>query len=269
MNHLVQYTSCPVCKNQSIHQVLEVKDFTVSNELFPIMECNGCGLRFTQNIPCETAIQQYYQSSNYISHSNSKKGIINRLYHFARTFTMMSKEALVRKATGRSVGMLLDVGSGTGTFVHTMAVAGWNVVGVEPDAAIPTKVSFELIAYSCKSFQPCSVSSSANSTALRIALSPPAMIPTTIPRLHIVHARPLRLLSLSSCVRSASSHTEHNHSSTRRTQAHTARAHVSTTLAAARDRVTNIDDQARPTSRMVAWQIEPAADTDCVSRFHP
>lgn len=135
MNHLVQYTSCPVCKNQSIHQVLEVKDFTVSNELFPIMECNGCGLRFTQNIPCETAIQQYYQSSNYISHSNSKKGIINRLYHFARTFTMMSKEALVKKATGRSVGMLLDVGSGTGTFVHTMAVAGWNVVGVEPDAA--------------------------------------------------------------------------------------------------------------------------------------
>jgi 2-polyprenyl-3-methyl-5-hydroxy-6-metoxy-1,4-benzoquinol methylase len=47
---------------------------------------------------------------------------------------MMSKEALVRKATKKSVGMLLDVGSGTGTFVHTMVKAGWNVSGLEPDA---------------------------------------------------------------------------------------------------------------------------------------
>jgi len=135
MNHLVHYTSCPVCKNKSLQQILEVKDFTVSKELFPVVECKDCGLRFTQNIPCETAIQRYYQSTNYISHSNSKKGIINRLYHVARMFTMMSKEALVKHATGRAVGMLLDVGSGTGSFVHTMSVAGWNVVGVEPDAA--------------------------------------------------------------------------------------------------------------------------------------
>ena len=135
MNHLVHYTGCPVCKNKSLQQVLEVKDFTVSKELFPVDECNDCGLRFTQNIPCETAIQRYYQSTNYISHSNSKKGIINRLYHVTRIFTMMSKEALVKNATGRAVGMLLDVGSGTGSFVHTMSVAGWNVVGVEPDPA--------------------------------------------------------------------------------------------------------------------------------------
>lgn len=134
MGHPAQITSCPVCNHQSLKEVFTVKDFTVSNETFVIAECVQCGLRFTQGIPCETAIQRYYQSASYISHSNTKKGLINRLYHVARTFTMMSKEALVKKATKKNVGMLLDVGSGTGTFVHTMAVAGWNVVGLEPDA---------------------------------------------------------------------------------------------------------------------------------------
>jgi len=134
MSNHVQQTHCPVCKSQSLTEVLTVKDFTVSNETFVITECTDCSLRFTQGIPCETAIQRYYQSSAYISHSNTKKGFINRVYHWARYFTMMSKEALVKKATKKNVGMLLDVGSGTGTFVHTMVKAGWNVSGLEPDA---------------------------------------------------------------------------------------------------------------------------------------
>lgn len=134
MSNHVQQTLCPVCKSQLLKEVLTAKDFTVSNESFVITECTDCSLRFTQGIPCETAIQRYYQSSAYISHSNTKKGLVNRIYHWARFFTMMSKEALVRKATKKSVGMLLDVGSGTGTFVHTMVKAGWSVSGLEPDA---------------------------------------------------------------------------------------------------------------------------------------
>jgi len=134
MSNHVQRTTCPVCKNQSLREVLTAKDFTVSNESFVITECTHCSLRFTQGIPCETAIQRYYQSASYISHSNTKKGLVNRAYHWVRYFTMMSKESLVKKATKKSVGMLLDVGSGTGTFVHTMVKAGWNVSGLEPDA---------------------------------------------------------------------------------------------------------------------------------------
>lgn len=134
MNHLVNYSCCPVCKGESLKEVLSVQDFTVSNELFPVLECNDCSFRFTQGIPCETAIGRYYKSSSYISHSNTKTGLVNRLYHAARYFTMMVKESLVKNATKKRVGMMLDIGSGTGTFVHKMAVAGWNVVGLEPDA---------------------------------------------------------------------------------------------------------------------------------------
>lgn len=130
---LMSYANCPVCKNESIKPVLTAKDHTVSGETFTIAECGMCGLRYTLNAPSEDKIGPYYQSSAYISHSNTKKGVINLLYHIARFFTMMSKEKLVKKASKRQVGMLLDIGSGTGTFAHTMERAGWNVVGLEPD----------------------------------------------------------------------------------------------------------------------------------------
>ncbi len=134
MSHLVNYSYCPVCKSESLKEVLSVQDFTVSKERFIIAECNNCSFRFTQGIPCETAIGRYYKSDSYISHTNTKAGLVNRLYHVARYFTMMIKESLVKNATKKGVGMMLDIGCGTGTFVHTMSVAGWNVVGLEPDA---------------------------------------------------------------------------------------------------------------------------------------
>ena len=46
---------------------------------------------------------------------------------------------------------------------------------------IPITKSFSFIASFWRSFQPKKLSSSANSTALRMALSPPAIIPITIP----------------------------------------------------------------------------------------
>jgi 2-polyprenyl-3-methyl-5-hydroxy-6-metoxy-1,4-benzoquinol methylase len=133
MHHSVHYKNCPACKSTSLKQVMAVIDFSVSQESFPIVECADCGMRFTDQAPCETVIGRYYQSADYVSHSDTKKGIINRIYHIARSYTLDQKLSLVKKATGKRVGMHLDVGSGTGAFVHTMEVAGWSSVGVEPD----------------------------------------------------------------------------------------------------------------------------------------
>ncbi len=134
MDQLVKHKSCPACKSISTQEVFRVKDFSVSGELFTIFECLQCSFRFTQNVPCQTAIGRYYQSSAYVSHSDTKKGIINKLYHLARTYTLKQKLEFVREATGKAVGMSLDVGSGTGAFVHTMEKAGWSSIGLEPDA---------------------------------------------------------------------------------------------------------------------------------------
>ncbi|MBX9784599.1 MAG: class I SAM-dependent methyltransferase [Chitinophagaceae bacterium] len=134
MHHAVHYNSCPVCHSTSLKEVMMVEDASVSKEKFSIMECGDCSFRFTDKAPCETAVGRYYQSADYVSHSDSRKGLINTLYHLARKYTIGSKVSFVKKVTGRAVGMHLDVGSGTGSFVHAMEKAGWSSTGLEPDS---------------------------------------------------------------------------------------------------------------------------------------
>lgn len=126
---------CPACKATAIQQVLAVKDYTVSQEVFEVWHCDTCTLRFTQDVPSEQVIGKYYQSENYISHTNTSKGLINRLYHIVRNYTLNGKKKLVQSVTQRSTGNLLDVGAGVGAFAGFMRQHGWQVTGLEPDAA--------------------------------------------------------------------------------------------------------------------------------------
>ncbi|MGQ0738799.1 MAG: class I SAM-dependent methyltransferase [Bacteroidota bacterium] len=113
---------------------MSAKDYTVSGETFQIWECSGCLLRFTQDIPGASAILPYYKSENYISHTNTSKGFINRMYQSVRKKTLKQKRKLVQQVTALQKGSLLDIGSGTGAFAHEMKHAGWQVTGLEPDA---------------------------------------------------------------------------------------------------------------------------------------
>ena len=97
MSDVIHYNNCPACGSENIFFVLSAKDETVSHEFFDIWECNSCTLRFTQDVPDEKHIARYYQSSDYISHSNTSKGFINKLYHSVRSFTLQSKRKLVEK----------------------------------------------------------------------------------------------------------------------------------------------------------------------------
>jgi 2-polyprenyl-3-methyl-5-hydroxy-6-metoxy-1,4-benzoquinol methylase len=133
MSTIIHHTSCPVCDSADIYPVLTARDHTVSKEIFEIAECKNCTARFTQNIPDSDSIGRYYQSENYISHSNTSKGLVNRLYHRVRKITLTQKRALVESETGLKNGSLLDVGAGTGLFVNVMRAAGWKVTGLEPD----------------------------------------------------------------------------------------------------------------------------------------
>src|SRR3989337_3779035 len=103
-----------------IKKALQVKDYTVSREFFTIAECKSCTLRFTQDVPAENAIAPYYKSEDYISHTNTAKGLINRLYHSVRKGTIVRKRKLIETITGIKTGRMLDVGSGIGSFVNEM-----------------------------------------------------------------------------------------------------------------------------------------------------
>ena len=142
MQDRINYINCPVCGATAFKKILTAKDNTVSNESFVIVECTNCTLRFTQDVPAEEAIAPYYRSENYISHTNTSKGLINSLYQKVRKRTLRQKRKLIEQETGLKTGSLLDVGSGTGAFASEMKQAGWNVTGLEPDAAA-RKVALE------------------------------------------------------------------------------------------------------------------------------
>lgn len=130
---IVHYTHCPVCNSTAIHPLLDVKDHSVSGETFAVWQCDDCTLRFTQDVPDETSIGPYYQSPDYISHSNTRKGLVNQLYQEVRNYTLNQKARLIDHTTEEK-GRVLDLGAGTGAFLHTMKNRGWQTIGLEPDA---------------------------------------------------------------------------------------------------------------------------------------
>ena len=131
---LIHYTACPCCSSDNLKPVLTAVDHTVSHESFAIWECGSCTLRFTQDVPNAAAIGPYYHSENYISHSNTTKGLVNRLYHAVRRQTLADKRRLIQSATRKRQGKLLDIGAGTGAFAGYMRQRGWEVTGLEPEA---------------------------------------------------------------------------------------------------------------------------------------
>lgn len=103
----------------------------MSGEKFDIVSCPGCGLMFTNPIPVPAALGEYYKSESYISHSDTRKGIISQAYHLVRLISLRQKQKLVERYVSR--GTVLDYGCGTGSFLKHLAANGWRTVGIEPD----------------------------------------------------------------------------------------------------------------------------------------
>lgn len=126
-----EVTRCPICDSLEQEIFLRSKDYSVSGESFNVVACKNCGFHFTNPIPAEDRIGSYYKSDAYVSHSSSKKGIINRIYHIVRWYSLRRKRKLIDSLSlGRR---LLDIGAGTGHFCRVAKEGGWKVTGLEPD----------------------------------------------------------------------------------------------------------------------------------------
>lgn len=128
---MTHHETCPICLSLEISHFLSCTDHFVSKEVFTICQCNKCGFRFTQDYPEESEAGRYYESEDYISHSDSRKGITEKAYQFIRRIMLKMKKGIIRKATGLASGNILDIGSGTGHFLNEMKLAGWNIKGIE------------------------------------------------------------------------------------------------------------------------------------------
>lgn len=130
MVHLVK---CPVCLSDRITVYIKTIDQLRSGEEFRLFRCQSCNFVFTQDHPDEKEAGKYYESDDYVAHSDNAKGMYNKLYHFARVIMLGRKRRMVENITSLKSGNLLDVGSGTGYFAGTMKNAGWNITCIEPN----------------------------------------------------------------------------------------------------------------------------------------
>lgn len=123
---------CPHCGRGPVVEVMRCVDHFVSGETFPVCRCEQCGFHFTSSLPSPDDMGRYYQSSDYISHSDTSRGLVNKAYHLVRHYMLREKNALVVHFTGKKQGRVLDYGAGTGYFANRMRRAGWNVEAIEP-----------------------------------------------------------------------------------------------------------------------------------------
>jgi 2-polyprenyl-3-methyl-5-hydroxy-6-metoxy-1,4-benzoquinol methylase len=124
-------SSCPVCNSKRNNQFISCKDHFLTGESFNIIQCDECGFRFTNPRPDENELGNYYQSTEYISHSNTRKGVFNGIYQIVRKYTIAKKYRMISQY--KDGNHILDIGCATGEFLNYMKSKNWETLGIEPD----------------------------------------------------------------------------------------------------------------------------------------
>ncbi len=126
----MQNIVCPICENTGFTNKIEIKDYFLSQESFSITACNHCQFHITNPKPKENTIFQYYKSDAYISHSNTSKGFISKLYKKVRNINFIIKEKIVKKHTKQNP-QILDFGCGAGYFLEHLITKKYEADGLE------------------------------------------------------------------------------------------------------------------------------------------
>ncbi len=111
---------------------LTCRDFTVSGERFQLFYNEEWEMLITYPQPESSKLPVYYKSDKYISHTDSRDSITDKIYQYIKGKMIQKKLKWIRKKYPQK-GRILDIGAGTGGFLKIAKKKGWKVNGVEPD----------------------------------------------------------------------------------------------------------------------------------------
>lgn len=115
-------------KNNS--EYLTTKDFSLTKEQFKLLYNEEYDVLITHPIP--ENLNTYYQFESYISHTDSKKTFLDKVYQIVRNYTLKKKLKLINSFQSEEK-KILDIGCGTGDFLLTCKKENWKTIGVEPN----------------------------------------------------------------------------------------------------------------------------------------
>ncbi|WP_405400162.1 class I SAM-dependent methyltransferase [Maribacter sp. Asnod2-G09] len=107
---------------------ISTKDFLVTLESFELEYDSKTDMLVTKPIPQD--LEKYYDPNNYISHSDSGNGLLEKIYQTVKKYTLNNKVKLINEYT-IDEKKLLDIGCGTGEFLISAKNKNWETVGVE------------------------------------------------------------------------------------------------------------------------------------------
>ncbi len=110
---------------------MKCKDYTVSGETFKLIPHETLDMLVTTPQPDLEELPKYYESEDYISHTDASKSFTDKLYQTVKRYTLNQKVKLISsfQTEGKT---LLDIGCGTGDFILQANKSDWKVCGVEP-----------------------------------------------------------------------------------------------------------------------------------------
>jgi 2-polyprenyl-3-methyl-5-hydroxy-6-metoxy-1,4-benzoquinol methylase len=111
---------------------ISVKDHSVSGEVFDLLYNEELEMLETSPMPSLENLPHYYQSEDYISHTDAKRNLFEKTYHFIKSIALKRKLKLINTVSNVEK-VILDVGCGTGDFLQISKKNGWTVFGVEPN----------------------------------------------------------------------------------------------------------------------------------------
>lgn len=111
---------------------LTTEDFLVSGETFDLEYDLDLEMLKTNPVPSKDILSKYYESEEYISHTDQKKGVLDKIYQMVKGWSIKRKVSLITDLNGGS-GSLLDIGAGTGDFLVAAKKNDWKVAGMEPN----------------------------------------------------------------------------------------------------------------------------------------
>ena len=114
-----------------LKQFISVKDHSVSNENFDLYRDENLDLLITYPQPNEQQLPKYYESDDYISHTDGKRSLFEKAYHFVKGIALKNKLQLLNDLQ-KNKGNILDIGAGTGDFLIVAKDNGWQTTGIEP-----------------------------------------------------------------------------------------------------------------------------------------